>query len=458
MNQIFDWFVLNWRMFVVPLAVTFSILVIFLWLRGQMMAAVERWAVAREDRKMLRDAVRLFSLHFSVIISVFLGLMIADLGERWKTLANSFLLSLLLISATVIGFRLAERFITLQANRLKAPSAGIKTMQAILRIAFLIFIVLGVMDIWRISTSPLLLLIGVAVLASALALRNMIPNWFGWVQMAAASQIKIGDYIKLPGGEEGQVTDISLAYTSIKAMDESIILIPNRKLTDTTIINYGRPLKQARDFFQFYTCLHLTELTGLKARNLKELAEMIRTASEASMHHHTHHYIQEHHYLRPEPANDFAVWVTDALGDEVLGERLASVDPFQFPVTSALRERFASVIEERLAEPVAQREASEGREFYFMRVLRLIMPTPIVVKDLRQFIEGIHRVSSSSIYFHMFEARVRLGTGQNDFSLWLQKSLGEPELAEKVARLDPYTYSLEGLKLALIKILEKPLK
>ena len=57
----------------------------------------------------------------------------------------------------------------------------------------------------------------------------------------------------------------------------------------------------------------------------------MKKAPDAVIYYHTHHFLEEHHYLTPEPSNDFAVWVSDALGDEVLGERLASVDTFEFP-------------------------------------------------------------------------------------------------------------------------------
>jgi hypothetical protein len=58
----------------------------------------------------------------------------------------------------------------------------------------------------------------------------------------------------------------------------------------------------------------------------------------------------------------------------------------------------------------------------------------------------------------MFESRLRLGRGQNDFSAWLQDSLDEGELAQEIARLDPYTYSLEGLRSVLIQLIEKRIK
>ena len=122
------------------------------------------------------------------------------------------------------------------------------------------------LDIWGMPTTPLLLLIVVAVLAAALALRNAAPNLFAGFQLSATQQIKVGDYIKLETGEEGYVTEISWNNTRIKALDESIVIVPNNRLLQHTVINYGRPLKKAKEPFRFYSRTHLTELTGLRPK------------------------------------------------------------------------------------------------------------------------------------------------------------------------------------------------
>jgi hypothetical protein len=62
-----------------------------------------------------------------------------------------------------------------------------------------------------------------------------------------------------------------------------------------------------------------------------------------------------------------------------------------------------------------------------------------------------------SLYFHIFEARLRLQRGTNDLSLWLDDSLGEKELAEQITRLDPYNYTMENLREIIIRLCEKKL-
>ncbi len=74
---------------------------------------------------------------------------------------------------------------------------------------------------------------------------------------------------------------------------------------------------------------------------------------------------------------------------------------------------------------------------------------------MREFVEALRKLSPGSLYFHIFESRLRLGRGLNDFSAWLADSLDEHELADRIARLDPYTYTLEGLRAQLIQLIEK---
>ena len=85
--------------------------------------------------------------------------------------------------------------------------------------------------------------------------------------------------------------------------------------------------------FTFHTKLDQTLILGLKARTVEELLDGITRVPDSSIYHHTHRFLQQHHYLSPEPPNDFAYWVSEVLVDSVLGEQLSSVDTVQFEGT-----------------------------------------------------------------------------------------------------------------------------
>ncbi len=221
-------------------------------------------------------------------------------------------------------------------------------------------------------------------------------------------------------------------------------------------------MKEARGAtapFRFYTRLQMTELTGRRASNLQELTDTIRGVSGSSIYHHTHRFLQQHQSLSPEPPNDFAYWIAGELGEETLAERLYSLDIMRFDSIRALREAIVATIEGYVrTNPLASLKfAAEGGEFHFLKSVSFIMPTRYEASDLREFADILSRITVDSIYYHVFESRLRLEKGKNDFSKWFEDCLGDRELAALVERLDPYTQTLEDLRRNLLRGIERSL-
>jgi hypothetical protein len=216
-------------------------------------------------------------------------------------------------------------------------------------------------------------------------------------------------------------------------------------------------LIKAKEPFRFCTRLHLSELTGLRAATLGQLLTIIKEVPGSCIYHHTHRFLQQHQYLSPEPPNDFAYWVTDILGEDELGEKLASIDTVQYPTIRLLREKIASTIEKYLKDnPLAKMKfAHVGEEFHFIKSISFILPTNYAAYDLKEFVQILKKITIDSIYFHIFEARLRLEKPTNDFSFWIENSLGDKKLGEAISGFDPYTCTLEDLRKRLVQIIEK---
>lgn len=205
------------------------------------------------------------------------------------------------------------------------------------------------------------------------------------------------------------------------------------------------------DPFYFFSELHLVKLLGIRAKNPCELLERIKQVPPSSIYYHTHRFLQQHHYLSPEPPNDFAYWVTNILGLDALGESLASVDIVRFGSIDELRQEFIRILFDYIAKGKYCLDCEAGEEFHFMDCVTVIIPTPYVARTVREFLDIIPKLSIYSLYFHVFEARMRLRNAENDFSRWLRDS-GQIALADKLSRLDPYTMTLEGLREKIIKV------
>lgn len=170
---------------------------------------------------------------------------------------------------------------------------------------------------------------------------------------------------------------------------------------------------------------------------------------ESSVYYHTHRFLQQHHYLSLEPTNDFAYWITNILNQEKLGEAFASVDVVSFKDLEELRLEFIRILNEYIKENRIV-DCFPGHEFYFMGCITFVLPTPYIAHNLKEFIDIVKEVSINSLYFHVFEARMRLKRDDNDFTAWL-KSIEEVELAKELLKLDPYTMTLEELRKKLSK-------
>jgi hypothetical protein len=124
----------------------------------------------------------------------------------------------------------------------------------------------------------------------------------------------------------------------------------------------------------------------------------------------------------------------------------------------ALRDKVVNIIETYLAQDHPQRSALPGGEFYFIKSVDVLLPTRYIARDLREFVEALRKITPSSLYFHIFESNLRSNIRSNDFSIWLANDMDELETSQEIAKIDPYTFTLEGLRSLLIQTLEKHIK
>jgi len=216
---------------------------------------------------------------------------------------------------------------------------------------------------------------------------------------------------------------------------------------------------RAREPFRFCTAFVLQEPTGLRAATLPQLVSLLARVPDACIYHHTHYFLLSHHYLTPEPTNDFAYWVNEVLGEHALGERLAGLDIMAYGSLADLRAVLVRTIGDHLSgTPSARlRFAAEGEEFFFIKALHVVMATRHKASTLAEFAGALSQVSAHAVYYHMFDARLRLGRSSNDFTRWLANGLGLPDLAEEIAGMDPYGQSLEALRSSLLSVVQREL-
>jgi len=208
--------------------------------------------------------------------------------------------------------------------------------------------------------------------------------------------------------------------------------------------------------FEFKQCISLIESTGKKAKTLRELRDLIAIISVESINHHTYQYYLRRRIL--EYNNDFAHWAGESLEERTLSEYFSNIDPFLFKDVNDLRRALLKVIDNYLEQFPEPREAMVGDEFYFNEAIILLFPAGLRANNLAEFLIAIKYVDPPSLYYHFYEARVRLGSGIDDFSKWVEDALERKELAAKIRNIDPLMHTLEGIREHLSEIVEEEVR
>jgi small-conductance mechanosensitive channel len=197
-----------------------------------------------EGDEIIISSLRRITSFWFLIAGVYGAILSIPMSAAALGLAQKVLLVIAIFSVTVVLARLAVGFINLYARRAEGvlPSTTI-----FINLTKLLIFLIGALIILQslgISITPILTALGVGGLAVALALQDTLSNLFAGLHIIASRQVKKGDYIKLDTGEEGYVTDITWRNTTIRALPNNMIVVPNSRLASAIITNYYQPEKE----------------------------------------------------------------------------------------------------------------------------------------------------------------------------------------------------------------------
>ena len=99
----------------------------------------------------------------------------------------------------------------------------------------LIIVYAGIVGIDTAGFAALITSAGVAI---GLALQGSLSNLAGGIIIAVTRPFRLNDYIE-SSGVSGTVEDMKLFYTELITPDNKVIMVPNGKLANDTIINYS---------------------------------------------------------------------------------------------------------------------------------------------------------------------------------------------------------------------------
>ncbi|NCT18650.1 MAG: mechanosensitive ion channel protein [Flavobacteriaceae bacterium CG_4_8_14_3_um_filter_34_10] len=100
-----------------------------------------------------------------------------------------------------------------------------------------------------VQTSSFVAMIAAAGLAIGLALQGSLANFAGGVLIMLFKPFKVDDFIEAQG-QSGTIKEVAIFYTKMVTINNQLVILPNGKLSNETIINYTSEGKR-RDVLTF---------------------------------------------------------------------------------------------------------------------------------------------------------------------------------------------------------------
>lgn len=142
--------------------------------------------------------------------------------------------------ATVYAARVAAGFVELYTKGVEGAHSTSIFRSLTLVVVYAVGLLIGLQSM-GISIAPILTALGVGGLATALALQPTLANLFSGIQIIASRTINPGDFVRLDSGEEGHVVDINWRTTTIRSLPNSLVLVPNSRLSNAVVTNHNYP-------------------------------------------------------------------------------------------------------------------------------------------------------------------------------------------------------------------------
>lgn len=246
METIRSFLVKEWPSLVIPCAVLGSVVFAGWIIKRLLFRALQRWASRTKFRvdDLLVEGLRKPFMIWVWILGFYLVLEFSAVPQRPAILVGKGLLILWVISVAFVAANLVNSLIRIYGGRLQGVLPVTSLTQNLVTLSVAVLGILIILNALGVSITPILTALGVGGLAVALALQDTLSNLFAGFYVSVAGQVRVGDYIRLDTGEEGYVADIAWRSTTIRALQNNLIIVPNAKLAQAIVINYHLPEKR----------------------------------------------------------------------------------------------------------------------------------------------------------------------------------------------------------------------
>lgn len=214
------------------------------------------WVLTRALRKRVEAAwaaTSVLLLDVIVVPSFLLTVVTGVSGfgaEQFQAVSRA-IWTLLALSGAWLVSRILRRFLwERHFQRLYGTEAPRILQHLVTVLLYLVAIGIILVLVLGRSASGVLVSTSVIVGVLGLALQNVLADLFSGITIAIERPFGVGDWISMPDGTMGRVTDISWQATQLKSLNESKLVIPNGYALRNVVHNYSQPTAQYAEWLE----------------------------------------------------------------------------------------------------------------------------------------------------------------------------------------------------------------
>ena len=161
--------------------------------------------------------------------------------EEFLTVENLMLVATaaIIVIAMFVADRIVRRAIIRYSKRLKLEQHIQNLFILITRILIFSVGIIALLPLFGISTEWFVGLSALTGAAIGFASTQTVGNFLAGLYIMISRPFLVKDYIRM-GDVEGEVREITINYTKIYTPTYNLIEVPNRKVLDSTILNYSK--------------------------------------------------------------------------------------------------------------------------------------------------------------------------------------------------------------------------
>jgi MscS family membrane protein len=182
-----------------------------------------------------------------IVVSAYYALQVADLPESWQFVLDSKYLDVvwIILGGWIVGTFLhnalvayGHRLTSLTESDIDDRMVAFAEIAAKYVVWFIVFLL--ILNVLEIDITPLLAGAGIVTLAIAFAAQDIFANFMGGAVIAMDKPFKVNDRVKI---DEyfGDVSCVGTRSTRIRTLDNQIVIVPNKKMLDSYVVNYAQP-------------------------------------------------------------------------------------------------------------------------------------------------------------------------------------------------------------------------